>query len=349
MQDKTEIENKFKMPAEWEAHEATWLAWPNDDDYFSIRLENIKKTYLKIISLLHKDELIKLVVLNQKMEDEVSSLLIENKVDLYRIIFYQSDYVDVWMRDYGPTFIKNGDKKAFIKWHYDCYGGKFPELFKDNNIFLNLKKKIGLEMHSVDMAMEGGAIDVNGAGTILTTEECLVLNRNPKKTKEETEIILKEAAGASNIVWLNKGLLNDHTDGHIDEVARFVSSSKILCSYEDDTNDENYERLKENFEILENAVDQNGKKFEVVKLPMPHMNYEDGDKEHSGKKAPVSYANFYIGNKTILMSIFNDVNDKKAISIIKSCFPGREVVGIDCTDLIYGGGAIHCITQQEPK
>jgi agmatine deiminase len=343
------MENKFIMPAEWEEHTATWLAWPNDDDYFNVRLENIKKIYLKIILSLHKDELIKLIVLSQKVEDEVSNLLKENGVELSRIIFYQSEYVDVWMRDYGPTFVKKDTKKAFVKWHYDCYGGKFPELALDNNVFLNLKEKIGLEMHSVDIAMEGGAIDANGAGTILTTEECLVLNRNPEKTKEETEIILKEATGASNIVWLNKGLFNDHTDGHIDEVARFVSPSKILCDFEDDASDENYERLSENFKILENSVDQNGKKFEVIKLPMPHMIYDDGDKEHSGKKAPVSYVNFYIGNKTVLMSLFNDVNDEKAISIIKSCFPDREVVGIDCRDLIYGGGAIHCITQQEPK
>jgi agmatine deiminase len=204
-------------------------------------------------------------------------------------------------------------------------------------------------MRSIDMAMEGGAIDTNGVGSLLTTEECLVLNRNPQKTKEETEEILKEATGASNVIWLNKGLFNDHTDGHIDEVARFVSPSKIVCAFEDDVSDENYERLVENFKILENSVDQNGNKFEVIKIPMPHMVYEDGDKEHNGNKAPVSYANFYIGNKIVLMSLFNDPNDEKAISIIKSCFLDREVVGIDCRDLIYGGGAIHCITQQEPK
>jgi agmatine deiminase len=283
------------------------------------------------------------------MEERVSNLLKENGIDLSKVVFYQTEYVDVWMRDYGPTFAKNGDKKAFVKWNYDCYGGKFPELAKDNEVFLNLKEKIGLEMFSVDMAMEGGAIDTNGAGTIMTTEECLVLNRNHKKTKEETEEILKQATGASKIVWLSKGLFNDHTDGHIDEVARFVSPNKIVCDFEDSITDENYERLVENFKILENAVDQNGNKFEVIKLPMPHMNYEDGEKEHNSKKAPVSYANFYVGNKTVLMSLFNDTNDEKAMSIIKSCFPDREVVGIDCTDLIYGGGAIHCITQQEPK
>jgi agmatine deiminase len=336
------MENKFMMPAEWEEHRATWLAWPNDDDYFADRIKNIEKIYVKIISALYKDELIKLIVLNQEVEDKVKKLLEENNVNLSKIIFYQSEYVDVWIRDYGPTFIKNNTVKNWIKWQYDNYGGKFPELAKDNNVFLNLQNKINLPMQNADIAMEGGAIDVNGLGTILTTEECLILNRNKDKTKTNTELIFEKFLGAKKIIWLNKGLVNDHTDGHIDEVARFVSPSKILCAYENNAEDENYERLKENFEILENALDQDGKKLEIIKLPMPHMTYDDG------KKAPVSYANFYIGNKTVLVSTFNDENDEKAISIIKSCFPDKEVVGMDCTDLIYGGGAIHCITQQEP-
>jgi agmatine deiminase len=345
-----ELENKnnFFMPAEWERHSATWLAWPNDDDYFKDRIKNIEKIYVKIISALHNNELIKIVVLSQEMKDKVRNLLKENNIDLSKIIFYQSEYVDVWIRDYGPTFVKNDKEKAWIKWQYDCYGGKFPELSEDGSIFLNLKEKMGFDMHSADIAMEGGAIDANGLGTILTTEECLILNRNKGKTKQDTESVFKKLLGAKKIIWLNKGLVNDHTDGHIDEIARFVSPSKILCAFEDDKEDENYERLKENFEILENSLDQDGNKFELIKLPMPHLNYNIGHKEHGGEKAPVSYANFYIGNKTVLVSLFNDQNDEKAISIIKSCFPDREVVGIDCTDLVYGGGALHCITQQEP-
>ena len=340
--------NKFLMPAEWQKHSATWLAWPNDDDYFESRIKNVEKIYLKIISLLHKDELIKLIVLNQKMQDRVSLLLEENGIDLSRIIFFQAEYVDVWIRDYGPTFVKKGNDLAFIKWHYDCYGGKFPELSKDNEVFLNLKEKAGLKMETANIAMEGGAIEVNGLGTLLTTKECLISNRNKDKTKEEIEFALKDNLGVSNIIWLNRGLYNDHTDGHIDEVARFVAPSKILCAYEENIKDENYERLDENLKILENSFYQDGNKFEIVKLPMPHMNYDGTEKEFSGKKAPVSYANFYVGNKTVLVSLFNDANDEKAISIIKSCFPERNVIGLDCRDLIYGGGAIHCITQQEP-
>ncbi|MFA6520239.1 MAG: agmatine deiminase family protein [Candidatus Paceibacterota bacterium] len=348
MDEKLVIENNFVMPAEWEKHSATWLAWPNDDDYFEDRIKNIEKIYLKMISALHTDEIIKLIVLNQETQNRVSTLLQEGGVDLSKIVFYQVEYVDVWIRDYGPTFIKNNSEKAWVKWHYNNYGEKFPELTKDNEVFLNLKEKLGLKMYDAVIAMEGGAIEVNGQGSVLTTEECLIVNRNLGSSKEDTEAVFKKTIGAKNIIWLNKGLVNDHTDGHIDEVARFVSPSKIVCGYEEDNTDDNYERLQENFKILENAVDQDGKKFEVIKLPMPHMYYEDGEKKHNGQKAPVSYTNFYIGNKVILMPLFDDINDAKAVQIIKDCFPDRNVVGIDCRELIYGGGAFHCITQQEP-
>lgn len=330
------------MPPEWDKHSATWIAWPNDRDFFGDRFENVEKTYIEIIKALHRSEHVKLVVLDQSIEDIVKEMLKSNGIDISQITFFQTDYVDVWMRDYGPTFIKNGLKNEWIKWNYDGYGGTFPELFKDDKVFVNLKDSIPNEMHMAEFAMEGGAIDVNGKGTLLTTKECLIENRNLNKSKEETESILKKYLGVKNIIWLNKGLTNDHTDGHIDEVARFVSPSKILIASEDNPDDENYDRLVENYNILENSVDQDGSKFEIVKLPMPHMSYDDGS------KAPVSYANFYVANTIVIVSIFQDENDQKAIDIIKSCFPDKEIVPIDCRDLIYGGGAIHCITQQEP-
>ncbi len=345
----TKIENNFRIPGEWEEQEATWLAWPNDDDYFENKINNIKKIYLDIIKNLHHDEFIKLLVLGEIEEKKIQTQMLEIGIDLSKIIFYHAKYFDVWVRDYGPIFVKNKENKSWVKWIYDGYGGKFPELFTDNNVFLDLENSIKFNMIDTGIVLEGGAIDSNGEGTILTTEECLLENRNKGKTKEENNLFLSKFIGACNVIWLKKGLVNDHTDGHIDEIARFVSPTKILCAYEDDINNENYERLNENYEILMNALDQDGNKLEIVKLPMPHMNYDEGDKEHSGKQAPVSYCNFYIGNKTVLVSIFNDENDDKAIEIIKTCFPDRKVVGIDCRDLIYGGGAIHCITQQEPK
>ena len=339
--------NQLLMPGEWEKHSATWLAWPNDDDFFGNRIEAIKNKYLEIIKALHQNETVKLLVLNEEKEKEVKEEMIEVGIDVSKIIFFKTEYVDVWMRDYGPTFLKNGTGKIWIKWNYDGYGGKFPELFPDDDVFYNLKDKVEGKITKASFAMEGGAIDSNGKGVILTTEECLISNRNKGKDKNFYEDSFEKIMGTKKIIWLNKGLVNDHTDGHIDEVARFVDPSKILCSFEEDENNENHKRLKENYEILEQATDQDGNKFEIIKLPMPHMKYEEGDKEHHGKDAPVSYANFYIANETVLVSTFNDPNDEKAISIIKSCFPDREVVGIDSRELIYGGGAIHCITQQE--
>ena len=348
MDEKTENKNKFLMPAEWEHHYATWLAWPNDDDYFENRIKNVEKIYLEMIKVLHKDAVIKLLVLDKIEEERVKMLINNAGINLSKIVFYHVKYLDVWIRDYGPMFVKNDREKRWVKWNYDGYGGKFSELLEDNNVFLDLKDSINFKRIDSNIVLEGGAIDVNGKGSLLTTEECLLLNRNKTKTKEENNLFLSKFTGAKNIIWLKNGLVNDHTDGHIDEVARFVGPSKILCAFENDINSENYERLNENYEKLKNSYDQDGNKFEIIKLPMPHMDYEKGDKEHHGKQAPVSYMNFYIGNKTILVSIFNDPNDEKAISIIKSCFSNREVVGIDCRDLIYGGGAIHCITQQEP-
>lgn len=341
--------NNFIMPAEWEKHSATWLAWPNDDDYFGDRIKDIENIYLKIIFALHKDEAVKLVVLNQDMQDRVSNLLRESNTDLSKIIFFQADYIDVWIRDYGPTFIKNKMEKAWVKWNYNNYGGKFPELSKDNEVFLNLQNSIGLKMIRAGIDLEGGAIESNGQGVLITTKECLLLNRNFGKNKEDYELIFEKLFGIKKTIWLNKGLLNDHTDGHIDDIVKFIGPNRIIFAFEDNPEDENYERLVENYKILENTVDQNGNSFEIVKLPMPHMHYNDGEKIHQNGKAPVSYINFYIGNGVVLMPIFNDPNDDKAKSIIQSCFPDKKIISIDCQNLIYGGGTIHCITQQEPE
>ncbi|MEK7588761.1 MAG: agmatine deiminase family protein [Patescibacteria group bacterium] len=341
--NETPLQLGYTMPPEWEKHSAVWMAWPYLMESFEGHLEKVEKTYVNFISALHKYETIKLLVTGEDMELRVRMILGSAGIDMTQVVFYQVDYADVWLRDFGPVFVKKESELAWVKLKYDAYGNKFEALLKDDKVFHTLKNEVRYQMFDADFVMEGGAFDVNGKGSLLTTKQCLLENRNKNKTQEDSENILKEMLGVKNIIWLNQGLTNDHTDGHIDEVARFVSPTKILCAYEENEQDENYQILKENFEILENAVGQDGNKFEVVKLPMPHMLYEDG------VKAPVSYANFYIGNKVVIMSTFADVNDPKAMKIIQDCFPDRDVVGIDCRDLIYGGGALHCITQQEPK
>jgi len=337
----------YYMPAEWEKHSSVWVAWPYGKKTFPNILKKIEEDFCKIIKLLESEK-IKLLVLNESEKARISKKLVTYGINLDSVNFYVHDYSDVWTRDYAPItlFNKNHEKIAFVKWDYNAYGKKddsrFVELLKDNEVFNNILDNNKYEIFNPGIILEGGAIDSNGKGSILTTEQCLLnVNRNSDLDRSRTEIYLKAYLGAENIIWLKDGLVNDHTDGHIDEVARFVNPNTIVCAYEDKKNDENYFILKENYNRLKKAYNEKGRKFKIIKLPMPHMNYENG------KKAPVSYTNFYIGNSIILMSIFNDKNDKKAMKIIQSLFKKHKVIGIDCSRLIIGGGAIHCITMQD--
>ena len=337
----------YYMPAEWEKHSAVWLAWPYGDITFPGILDEIEKKYCEIIKSLEDSEKVKLIVRNEEEKNRIEKMLIDFGVQIENVIFFIQDYADVWTRDYAPITLFNKDTKdiAFVKWHYNAYGKEedplFIDLLKDDKVFLNILDEKENKIFKGDMVLEGGAIESNSKGTIMATEQTLF---NPNRTsldREGVENNLKYYLGIDNIIWLKEGLMNDHTDGHIDEVARFVAEDTIVASYEEDESDPNFSILDNNFKILENAIDQDGNKFKIIKLPMPHMNYDNGE------KAPVSYTNFYIGNSIVLMSIFNDKNDKKAMDIVQSIFPDRKVVGVDCSKIIYGGGAIHCITMQE--
>lgn len=330
------LPNSYRMPAEWEPHDAVWLAWPYDKITFGSlnqknnklnpeRLAKVEKKFIKIIDALKDSEQVNLIVRNKK----------EHSDALPHARMFEADYADVWTRDYIPTFVKNQEGKlAAIKWNYNAYGEKFAGLIKDNDVWPKINAELNINTVEPGIILEAGAIEINGAGILVTTEQCL-LKRNPHLSKQDYEKAFAEFLGITKVIWLKVGLVNDHTDGHIDDVAKFVATNKILCGYEDDPADENFETLKNNFETLEKAG------LEVIKLPMPHMRYNDG------KKAPVSYVNFYIGNSVVLVPSYNDPNDKKALEIIQSCFRDRKAVGIDCRDLIYGGGALHCLTQQQ--
>jgi len=334
----TPVEQGFFMPAEWEPHKATWLAWPYDTTSFPDRVEKVEQVFASIIYHLHKTELIELLVLDKAMQNRALALLKQYHIDLNRIIFHVIDYADVWLRDYGPIFLINKEHKlAWSKWHYNAYGEKFPELLKDDKVPYQIQNYINLPNFQVDMVLEGGAIEVNGQGHLLTTEECLLNpNRNPNLTKQQIEQNLQQYLGVKKIIWLNQGLINDHTDGHIDQIARFVNHDTIAVAYENDQNDPNFAILDNNYRILQNNP------FNLIKSPMPKMYYADGS------RAPSSYTNFYIANELVLVPQFNYHQDKEALDIIQSLFPERKAIGIDCTDLIYGGGAVHCITQQQP-
>ena len=337
----------FIMPAEWEKHSAVWLAWPFDKTTFTKGIDSAERTLCEIIKILKGSERVELIVPNVSIQNRAENLLKNFGNNLTNIKFHQVAFTDVWIRDYGPSFIVNRKQKklAWVKWNYNAYGKAndpyFTDLLKDNKVF-NILNPDG-EKFIAEMVLEGGGIEVNGLGSLLTTKQTLLnLNRNPNLNELQIRKYLDDYLGVNNIIWLEKGLTNDHTDGHIDEVARFVSSNRILVAYENDSSDENFKILDDNYKILTSAKDQNNKSFEVIKLPMPHMNYDDN------QKAPVSYTNFYIGNTVVLVPIFQDENDKKAIQIIQSCFPNHKVFGINCREIIYGGGSIHCMTQQQP-
>lgn len=344
---KTPKELGYSMPAEWEKHSAVWLAWPYDITTFPNIVPEVEKSYCEIIKSFEGSEKVNLII-RVSEKSRIEEMLMNSGADMGNIILFEKNYGDVWTRDYAPIalFNKDNNTKSYVKWYYNVYGkgdeAYFADLVKDDKVFDNIIDESKYKVFRLNVVLEGGAIESNGNGVIMTTEQCLLNpNRNGYMSKEKYEKYFSDYLGTDNVIWLKEGLVNDHTDGHIDEVARFVSSDTILCAYEDDENDPNFHILDTNFKILEKSTDKDGNRFKVIKLPMPHMNYDNGE------KAPVSYANFYIGNFVVLMSIFNDPNDEKAKEIIQSVFPNRKIIGIDCSKIIYGGGAIHCMTMQE--
>ncbi|MFN7990934.1 MAG: agmatine deiminase family protein [Candidatus Micrarchaeia archaeon] len=267
---------------------------------------------------------------------------IEEKGSSKNLTIHLIKTVDVWMRDYGPIFVK-GDKVKMTKWIFNAWGGKYEELMKDNSVVDSMAPYLGMDVERPGIILEGGSIDVNGRGTLLTTEQCLLnKNRNKELSKAQIEKHLSDNLGVSRFVWLKEGIAGDDTDGHIDDIARFVDKRTILCAYETDRNDKNYAILRRNFLDLEDARDQDGEPFEVKPLRMP------GPILHKGARLPASYANFYIGNKAVLLPIYGHKNDSAAVSLLTEHFGGRKIIPIDCGPLVHGLGAIHCVTQQQP-
>jgi len=255
-------------------------------------------------------------------------------------------YGDVWIRDYGPTFVINRALRqgAMVRWEFNAWGGKYDNLVADGKIPALMNRWLELPVFAAGIVLEGGSIDVNGKGTVLTSRSCLLNpNRNPKLTEYDLEDLLKKYLGVVKVIWLNKGIAGDDTDGHIDDIARFTSPSTIVCAYEENPDDENYDNLKENYDLLLQATDQEGKPFTVVKLPMPAP-------VHAGEERyPASYTNFFIGNGVVVVPVFSDPHDTEAIRILENLFPDRKVVGINARAMVEGFGTFHCATQQQPK
>lgn len=334
----------YSMPAEWAKQEATWLSWPtNEITWPDYRLGEVREAYLQMIEALLPAQKVKLLINDAKTRDFVHAQLKTRSINDKNLITIVRPTVDGWIRDYGPTFITQKGKKAYVKWTFNAWGGKYKDLAEDTRVFENAKALVPQEAFEPGIVLEGGSIEVNGAGTCLTTEQCLLnKNRNPKLKRVQIEQLLKDYLGVSHIVWLEEGIVGDDTDGHIDDIARFVSPTAILAAFEDDEHDENHEILKKNWEILEQSKDQSGKDWDLIKLPMPPK-IADLD-----VRLPASYANFLIANEVVLLPIFRHLKDHEAIEVLSEVFPKHKIVPIDANAMVYGLGAIHCLSQQEP-
>ena len=303
--------------------------------------------YAELIRALVEFEDVDINVWNAEMETWVRDLLRQNQTPLERVRFHHFPAYEPWCRDHGPIFLvrerAGRRERAVVDWGYNAWGNKYPPFDLDDAIPQHVAKLRGLPLFSPGIVMEGGSIEVNGCGTVLTTEACLLNpNRNPQLNQQQIEKYLCDYLGATNVLWLGEGIVGDDTDGHIDDIARFVNATTIVAAVEEDPADDNYGLLRENLERLRGMRDQNGKHFRVVELPMP------GLVEYKGQRLPASYANFYIANRIVLMPTYRHVNDAKALEILQTEFPDHRVLGIDSTELIWGLGSFHCISQQEP-
>jgi agmatine deiminase len=335
----TPFSTGYRMPAEWEDHQGTWLSWPKNPETFTDEhLPAVRKTFARIITELCAGERVHLLVDDIRSKKEVIAMAGENR----NLAFHLIPSADVWMRDYGPIFVRNSDVAA-TKWVFNAWGSKYDDLLPDNETGRSVLKESGVRGFEVNMVLEGGSIDVNGRGFLLTTRQCLLnKNRNPALTQVEIEAALRDNLGATNIIWLEEGIEGDDTDGHIDDIARFVAHDTVVCMTEQRGTGGNSESLATDLELLRQASDPEGHKLRIVEIPMPSPVSSGND------LLPASYANFYIGNSVVLVPTFNDPNDGTALRAIDKLFPSRRVVGVDCRGLVTGLGTIHCVTQQQP-
>ncbi len=346
---KTPAELGYYMPPEWHLQEATWLAWPINKLTWPERVEKIQNIYVEVIKHIAAGQNVHLLVRSEKEKSEVRKKLDEKNVDIGKVKFFTIPYRDSWLRDTGPNFLlsRDGKKLAMNHWQFNAWGNKYVDdedpLHEDNAIPAEINKTLKLPFFEPGIVMEGGAIDTNGK-CLLTTEQCLLnKNRNPQLSKNEVETYLCSYYGVEKIIWLKDGIEGDDTDGHVDDICRFVNETTIVCCVEEDKNHPNYAALAENLEILQNATDEKGRKFKVIKLPTPLKVTTD-----DGTPLPASYANFLITNKVVLLPFFGGENDERALEVLKRCFPNRSVVGIPCNDVVWGMGTLHCLSQQQP-
>ncbi|HEY5991008.1 MAG TPA: agmatine deiminase family protein, partial [Candidatus Udaeobacter sp.] len=332
----------YRMPAEWEQHAATWLSWPRREGIsFPDSFDRVLPALRAMVEALIESEQVCINVCNGAHEAEAREVL--RGLPMERISFHSIPTNEPWCRDHGPIFLTRDldPKLAIADWDYNAWGNKYPPFDLDEVVPTRLAQILNVPVFYPRMILEGGAIDVNGAGALLTTESCLLNpNRNPNLRREEIEQRLRDFLGVREILWLGDGIAGDDTDGHIDDLARFVSERTVVTVVEDDPHDENYASLQENLGRLR-EMKIGGRKIDIVTVPMPKKIVREG------LRLPASYANFYVANTCVLVPTFADPADEVALSILRDCFPHRRVTGIDCRELIWGLGTFHCLTQQQ--
>ncbi len=341
----TQKADGWRLPAEWEPHAATWIGWPHNVTDWPGKFPPIPWVYGEIVRALARGETVRILVNSAIQQAQAGRILKKVGVDLARVDFLRFPTNRGWTRDFGPIFVRGQKGLAIARFHFNAWA-KYKDWKKDDQIPARAAKRLKLPLIDAQIVLEGGSIDVNGRGTLLTTEECLldpkVQARNPGLSRLEIETVFRDTLGITNTLWLGKGIAGDDTHGHVDDLCRFVKPGTVVLCREDNPKDVNYKPLGENRERLQGMHLERGASIEVIDLPMPAPLYFDG------VRLPASYANFYIANAAVLVPTFNDPQDRIALGILAELFPDRPVVGIHSVDLVWGLGTLHCLTQQEP-
>ena len=336
----------FHFPAEFAKHDAMWLSWPHKEESWPGKIASIYPSYTEFIKMVALTEKVCINVVDEKMKNSAIKMLHLAGANMDQVQFFMHPTNDAWCRDHGPSFLinKNTNSKAIIDWNINAWGGKYPPYDLDDVIPTKIAQALQLPFFNPGIIMEGGSVDFNGAGAVLTSKCCLLNpNRNPHLNQDQIEQYLMDYYGVDQVLWVSEGIVGDDTDGHIDDTVRFVNEDTVVTVVEENVLSENYDLLQQNLKELKAMRLLNGKTLNVIELPMP------ADVIYEGQMLPASYANFYISNGHVIVPTYKCAQDDKAMQIIQSCFTDRQVVGIDSTDIIWGLGSFHCLSQQEPS
>jgi agmatine deiminase len=336
----------YYFPAEFAAHAATWLSWPHKEESWPGKIQSIYPTYSGFVKELTLGEQVCINVNDEEMKQFAQRSLADASVDMEKITFYIHPTNDAWCRDHGPAFLINPkaiEKKVIVDWNYNAWGNKYPPFALDDLIPTLISEKYHIPVYYPGIVMEGGSVDFNGKGTLISSTCCLLNpNRNPHLNQAQIESYLINYYGVEQVLWVDEGIVGDDTDGHIDDTVRFVNDDTVVAAVEEKKTDDNFELLQKNLTSLKKMRLLNGKQLNIIELPMPDQII------YQQQRLPASYANFYIANKSVIVPTYRCSNDERALQILQTCFTDRRIIGIDSTEIIWGLGSFHCLSQQEP-